>query len=86
MSTSHPSKSTLVKKLGEAVRQRREALGFSQEALAEIAVFDRTYISLIERGQRNPSFTNLCRLAAGLDTTPSDLLRGIAIVNTGKKK
>jgi transcriptional regulator with XRE-family HTH domain len=53
-------------------------MNLSQEALAERADFDRTYVSLLERGERNPSFTNLCRTAAALDTTPSELLKGIS--------
>ena len=67
----------LVHSLGLAVRIRRLALKLSQESLAELADFDRTYVSLIERGARNPSFTNLCRLAHALKVTPSDLLQGI---------
>jgi transcriptional regulator with XRE-family HTH domain len=63
--------------LGSAIRDRRQNLNLSQEGLAEAADFDRTYISLLERGQRNPSFSNLCRLAAALNTTPSKLLQGI---------
>ena len=62
---------------GNAARNKRQRLALSQEALAETAEFDRTYISLLERGKRNPSLTNLCRLAAALNTTPSDLLKGI---------
>ena len=63
--------------LGEKVRALRLKLDLSQEALAERCDFDRTYISLIERGQRNPSFTNLIRLAAGLEISVSDLIDGI---------
>ena len=59
---------------GDGDKQKK----LSQEALAEIADFDRTYISLLERGERNPSFTNLCRVATALDTTPSELLKGIS--------
>lgn len=68
----------LVRNLGVAIRQRRTARKLSQEELAETADFDRTYISLLERGVRNPSFTNLCRIAAALETTPSELLKGIS--------
>ena len=68
----------LVADLGQAIRKRRQAKNISQEALAEIADFDRTYISLLERGERNPSFTNLCRVAAALGVTPSELLKGIS--------
>ena len=67
----------LIARLGHVVRERRLAKGISQEAFAELAEFDRTYVSLIERGGRNPSFTNLCRLAHALGTTPSELLKGI---------
>lgn len=68
----------LVTDLGEEIRKRRQGKNISQEALAEIADFDRTYISLLERGARNPSFTNLCRVAAALNVTPSELLKGIS--------
>lgn len=63
--------------LGEEVRALRTKLDLSQEALAERCDFDRTYISLVERGQRNPSFTNLIRLAEGLEVSVSDLTKGI---------
>jgi transcriptional regulator with XRE-family HTH domain len=66
-----------LKELGDKVRTLRTKLDLTQEALAERCEFDRTYISLIERGQRNPSFTNLIRLAEGLDVSVSDLTRGI---------
>lgn len=78
MPASDKKLAALVADLGAAIRERRQAEGLSQEALAEIADFDRTYISLVERGERNPSFTNLCRLAAALDVTPSELLKGIS--------
>ena len=60
---------------GLAVRARRTALGLSQEELGFRADFDRTYISGIERGRRNPSLSALHRLAAALATSPSDLVR-----------
>jgi DNA-binding XRE family transcriptional regulator len=68
---------SLLNLLGVAIRDRRQSLNLSQEALAEAANFDRTYISLLERGQRNPSFSNLCRVAAAMNITPSKLLQGI---------
>jgi transcriptional regulator with XRE-family HTH domain len=77
MPPKHQRSEELVARLGHAVRARRLAKGLSQEAFAELAEFDRTYISLIERGERNPSFTNLCRLARALETPPSELLKGI---------
>ncbi|WP_293369895.1 helix-turn-helix transcriptional regulator [Nevskia sp.] len=59
--------------LANAIRRQRECLGLSQEALAGRCGFDRTYISMLERGRRNPSFLNLLRLAKGLETRVSTL-------------
>ncbi len=67
----------VLKKLGDTVKNLRNELGLSQEALAERCDFDRTYISLIERGQRNPSLTNLIRLAEGLKVSTSNLIKGL---------
>lgn len=58
---------------GAAIRQLRAERGISQEALAHAADLDRTYLSGIERGQRNPSLTNLLKLAAALDVKLSEL-------------
>jgi transcriptional regulator with XRE-family HTH domain len=66
-----------LKALGVKVRNLRTNLELSQESLAERCNFDRTYISLIERGQRNPSFTNLLKLAKGVDVSVSALTEGI---------
>lgn len=69
--------SSLLPKLGDSVRSHRKVLGISQEKLAERCGLDRTYISMIERGVRNPSLTSLAKLASGLDVTISNLLNGI---------
>ncbi len=61
--------------LGQKVRKRREELGLSQEKLAEKCEFDRTYISLLERGKRNISFTNLLRIADGLEISAWELIK-----------
>ena len=58
---------------GLGVRAHREALGISQEKLAERCGFDRTYISMLERGTRNPSLLNVVKLAKGLGTSVSEL-------------
>ena len=56
------------------VRAARDRLGLSQEALAYEAEIDRTCISGIERGKRNPSVDLIARLAEALKTTPAALL------------
>mgnify|MGYP001178808538 CR=1 FL=1 len=60
---------------GQYVKDQRVALNLTQEGLADSCGFDRTYISLIERGQRNMSLINIITLASGLQTTPSELIR-----------
>ena len=51
---------------GAAVRKHRELLRLSQEELAERARMDRTYVSGVERGVRNPSLEVMQRLAVAL--------------------
>jgi transcriptional regulator with XRE-family HTH domain len=64
-------------RFGLNVRRRREAIGLSQEALAEKAELDRTYISGIERGTRNPTILSAARVASALKTSLAHLLNGV---------
>ncbi|NCO76633.1 MAG: helix-turn-helix transcriptional regulator [Cyanobacteria bacterium] len=59
--------------LGKSVKIQRTLLGISQEELGLRSGLDRTYISGIERGVRNPSFTALVALSQGLGLTVSEL-------------
>ena len=54
---------------GTIVKTRRVFLNLSQEDLARKCDFDRTYISMLERGKRNITLTNLIILANGLSTS-----------------
>lgn len=58
---------------GSAVKMQRNSIGISQEHLAELAGMDRTYVSSIERGRRNPSLINILKLSTALNITPGDL-------------
>ena len=58
---------------GRAVRRRREALGISQEELADRAGLHRTYIGDVERGERNIALVNIVRLAKALGVRPGAL-------------
>ena len=64
-------------RLGKRIRKLREDAGFSQEGFALDAGLDRTYIGGVERGERNPSFEILLRIARRLDVSLTDLVRGI---------
>jgi transcriptional regulator with XRE-family HTH domain len=58
----------------------------SQEQLAFECGFDRTYVSLMERGIRNPTVRSLVRLAGALSVRPSDiLLRMEALIKLPKR-
>ncbi len=62
---------------GARVRALRLNLSMSQEVLADRAELDRTYIGGVERGERNLSLINIAKLATALETSVSDLMRGV---------
>ena len=61
---------------GAAVRESRHLLGISQEELASRSALHRTYISDLERGERNPSLTTMLRLAEALKVPIPVLIPG----------
>ena len=63
---------------GHNVRRIRKEAGLSQEELAYRAKLHRTYISSIERGERNVSVENIFAIADALKVPPGDLLKPIA--------
>lgn len=65
---------TVQKAFGEALREQRNAIGLSQEGLALRAAVDRTFVSQIERGVRQPTITTLWKLAEALQVSPSRLI------------
>ena len=66
---------TPAKAFGSALRQVRLSRGLSQEKLGLITNLDRTYISGIERGRRNPTLQIIWILARAVGERPSGLLR-----------
>lgn len=68
------SKIQILIALGSLIKQRRIKLGISQEELGFRSKLDRTYISGLERGVRNPSLTALVSLADGMGISVSELL------------
>lgn len=60
--------------LGTNLREARKAANLSQEALALEIGIDRTYISGIERGVRNPSLDVIVKLAERVGVEPGRLL------------
>lgn len=58
---------------GERIRTLRQNRGMSQERLADLACVHRTYLSSLERGERNVSLDNIYALAEALGVSPADL-------------
>ncbi|MFT3868058.1 MAG: helix-turn-helix transcriptional regulator [Nibricoccus sp.] len=72
-----PVREPVLKRFGNNVRAKREARDLSQEALAEKAELDRTYVGGVERGERNPTILSATRLAKALKTSVAELCEGI---------
>lgn len=62
--------------LGQRIRRLRAAKGLSQEALADEAGLDRSYMSGVERGVRNVSVLNLAKIAKALKQPIGSLFEG----------
>ena len=63
----------LLKVFGKNLRNYRTSKNLSQEKLAELCDLHRTYISDIERGQRNISLGNVQKIAEALGIEPYKL-------------
>ena len=61
--------------VGENVRARRLANGWTQEQFAERCGLSQQYLSGLERGQRNPTVVTLFELAQALGTDPAALVQ-----------
>jgi transcriptional regulator with XRE-family HTH domain len=59
--------------LGRAVRAIRDERGLSQVQVAEATGFIQAWISHVEHGRRNPSWSNVVRLAGGLGVRVAEL-------------
>lgn len=62
----HKEKTEAGIKFGKRIAELRIAAGLSQEALANICNFNRTYIGSIERAEKAPTINTIVRLAEGL--------------------
>lgn len=65
------------KQLGQRISDYRKKMGISQEKLALLSGLDRTYISGIERGKRNPSILSLQKIINVLEINFEDLFKGM---------
>ncbi len=67
----------VLEELGNRIREKRKALGWTQEELAAKADIDRSYIGGVERGERNLTFTVLCEICSALGCDVAALTKGL---------
>lgn len=67
----------ILTRFGQRVRDKRAALGLSQEAFAAKCNLDRTYMSGIERGLRNIGLRNVETIAEALGISVGELMEGL---------
>lgn len=70
-------KTKLQAALGQIVRELRLKRGLSQEELAGLSNLHFTYVSSVERGERNISIENIAKLAKALECQLKDLMPSI---------
>ncbi len=70
-------KREILVKFGKKVREERKKLGYSQEVLAEKAGVHRTYIGMIERGEKNITLANIQKVSKALRIKISELTKGL---------
>lgn len=79
---SKPALNQTTRVFGERVRDRRLALGLSQEAAAVRCGIHWTQLGKVERGQRSLRLETIVKIAAGLDVDPGDLVRQLPVPQT----
>lgn len=62
---------------GKVLRQLRNEAGVSQEQLAFMCNLDRTFISMLERGVRQPSLASIIAISESLSTPPWEVIREV---------
>jgi len=62
--------------LGERLQQARRARGLTQRDLADALAISVAYLSLMERGGRNPPYSTVARLARELEVPVARLFPG----------
>lgn len=75
--TAHPRTGSPETVFGQILRRIRLSRSLSQEELGARSGYHRTYIGLLERGEKSPSLRTLFNLAATLKIAPSEIVRRV---------
>jgi len=74
---SAPESDKISEAFGVVLQRYRVDAGISQEELADLANVDRTFVSRLERGLRQPTITTIISLAQALKVTATELVREV---------
>lgn len=66
-------KNDILEHFGCKVREKRKEVSLSQEELADLAGVHRTYIGMVERGEKNISLLNIHKIARALNVEVKEL-------------
>jgi len=69
------------RKIGQRIKELREAANMSQKDLAYSADLDRSYVASVENGQRNISIVNIEKIAAALGVSLKEFFNSINFEN-----
>lgn len=64
---------------GKVLKDLRLGSGYSQEKLALDCELDRTYISMLERGKRQPTLRTIFTLCEKLNCSPSEMMKLVEV-------
>jgi transcriptional regulator with XRE-family HTH domain len=64
-------------KFPEVLKRIRAGKNLSQEKLGELSGLDRTYISLLERGLRQPTLQTLFKISNAMSILPSEIIKSL---------
>jgi transcriptional regulator with XRE-family HTH domain len=78
-STQRPREKELLLRFGRGVRRLREKRNLSQEDFAEVADVHRTYVGMLERGEKSPTLGTVAAWARAFGLRPSELLREVGL-------
>lgn len=77
-------KTKVAQAFGDALRETRGRAGLSQEALAFESGVDRTFVSMLERGIRQPALATVFALSSALSVRPGVLVDRAAALAEGR--
>jgi len=67
----------ILKDFGKIVAEKRKEIGLSQEELAHKAELHRTYIGMVERGEKNITIKSISKLSTALECSIEELVKGL---------